>query len=454
MSNYTGDSFKNLIVLAKNNNFIEPEYYDMYNVKKGLRNKNGTGVLVGLTKIGDVQGYDIINDKKVPKEGALYYRGIEIKDFVKGFQDENRMGFEECIFLLLFGKLPSKSELDEFNLLLDELRFLPEGFTENFLLKLPSKNIMNLLQRSVLFLYSMDDNPDDLSVENLVKQSLELIAKIPTIMAYGYHATEHYFNGKSLFIHPPKRGLRTSENILHMSRYNSKYTTTEAEVLDLCLVLHAEHGGGNNSAFATHVVSSSGTDTYSAISTAIGSLKGPKHGGANSKVKLMMNNIKDNVKNYENKTELKNYLLKILSKNAFDGEGLIYGMGHAIYTLSDPRAVLLKEKAYKLAKEKNNIKEFQLYNDVESITKEIFKNSNGKLMTANVDLYSGFIYDMLNIPDNLYTPIFAAARSAGWAAHRIEQILSDKKIIRPAYKHLLGNNIYSPLNQRSFKKEL
>ncbi|WP_321330141.1 citrate/2-methylcitrate synthase [uncultured Ilyobacter sp.] len=448
MSYYTKKYFKNLIKMAQDNNFIEPEYYDKYNVKKGLRNKNGTGVLVGLTKIGDVRGYDVVDEIKVPKDGALYYRGIEIKDFVKGFQEENRMGFEECIFLLLFGKLPSKFELEEFNLLLDELRFLPDGFTENFLLKLPSKNIMNLLQRSVLFLYSMDDSADDLDVENLVRQSLELIAKIPTIMAYGYHATEHYFNGKSLFIHPPKRGLSTAENILYMSRYNSKYTKTEAEVLDLCLVLHAEHGGGNNSAFATHVVSSSGTDTYSAISTAIGSLKGPKHGGANSKVKLMMSNIKDNVVNYEDKTELKNYLIKILSKKAFDREGLIYGMGHAIYTLSDPRAVLLKEKAYELAKEKNNIKEFQLYNDVESLTKEIFENSKGKLMSANVDLYSGFIYDMLNIPDNLYTPIFAAARSAGWSAHRIEQILSDKKIIRPAYQHVLGDNDYTPLNKR------
>jgi len=448
LSYYANKAFENLIKMAQNNNFIKPEHYDKYSVKKGLRNKNGTGVLVGLTKVGYVQGYDVIDAVKVPKEGALYYRGIEVKDFVKGFQKEDRMGFEECVFLLLFGKLPSKDELEEFNLLLDELRFLPDGFTENFLLKLPSKNIMNLLQRSVLFLYSMDDEADDLDVENLVRQSLELIAKIPTIMAYGYHATEHYFNEKSLFIHPPKRGLSTAENILHMSRHNSKYTKTEAEVLDLCLVLHAEHGGGNNSAFATHVVSSSGTDTYSAISTALGSLKGPKHGGANSKVKLMISNIKDNVKNFEDKNELKNYLMKILSKKAFDNEGLIYGMGHAIYTLSDPRAVLLKEKAYELAKEKNNIKEFQLYSDVESLTKEIFKNSKGKLMCANVDLYSGFIYDMLNIPENLYTPIFAAARSAGWSAHRIEQILSDKKIIRPAYQHVHGDNDYTPLSKR------
>jgi citrate synthase len=358
------------------------------------------------------------------------------------------MGFEETIFLLIFGKLPSKSELDEFETKLNNLRTLPLGFTENFLLKLPSKNIMNLLQRSVLFLYSLDKNPEDLSVENLLNQSLDLIAKIPTIMAYGYHATEHYFNGKSLFIHPPKNGLSTSENILHMCRPDSKYTPTEAETLDLALVLHAEHGGGNNSAFATDVVSSSGTDTYSAISAAIGSLKGPKHGGANLKVKLMIKDIKNNVPNYENKSDLKKYLIKILSKKAFDHQGLIYGMGHAVYTITDPRAVLLKEKSYELAKEKNSVKEFELYSNVEALTKEIFKELNGKILPANVDLYSGFIYDMLNIPDKLYTPIFAAARVSGWAAHRIEQILSDKKIMRPAYQDVAGNKNYLLMDQR------
>jgi citrate synthase len=436
------------IKIATKNNSIDPKYYDLYNVKKGLRNKNGTGVLVGLTQVGSVQGYDLLDNEKIPKEGELYYRGIDVKKLVKGFQNDKRMGFEETIFLLIFGKLPSKSELNEFETKLNNLRTLPLGFTENFLLKLPSKNIMNLLQRSVLFLYSLDKNPEDLSVENLLNQSLDLIAKIPTIMAYGYHATEHYFNGKSLFIHPPKNGLSTSENILHMCRPDSKYTPTEAETLDLALVLHAEHGGGNNSAFATDVVSSSGTDTYSAISAAIGSLKGPKHGGANLKVKLMIKDIKNNVPNYENKSDLKKYLIKILSKKAFDHQGLIYGMGHAVYTITDPRAVLLKEKSYELAKEKNSVKEFELYSNVEALTKEIFKELNGKILPANVDLYSGFIYDMLNIPDKLYTPIFAAARVSGWAAHRIEQILSDKKIMRPAYQDVAGNKDYLLMDQR------
>ena len=357
------------------------------------------------------------------------------------------MGFEECMYLLLFGELPAKDELEEFNDLLDNFRRLPQGFTENFLLKLPSRNIMNLLQRTVLFLYSTDENPDDVSVDNLVKQSIELMARFPTIVAYGYQAKEHNFNKKSLFIHPPKRGLGTAENILYMSRPDNKYTKMEAETLDLVLVIHAEHGGGNNSAFATHVVSSSGTDTYSAISSAVGSLKGPKHGGANIMVREMIDDIKENI-NYHDRGELKDYLLKILKKEAFNKQGLIYGMGHAIYTTSDPRAVLLKKKAYQLAEEKGALKELQLYVNIEEITQELFMELKGRHITANVDLYSGFVYEMLNIPSDLYTPLFATARMAGWCAHRIEQIVSDRKILRPAYRNVSKTSNYIPIDER------
>ena len=447
LPNSNCETLKTLSELAEKNNHIPPKFYDMYDVKRGLRNKNGTGVLVGLTEIGSVHGYTVEDGTKVPMEGELYYRGIEIKELVEGFQNEGRRGFEECMYLLIFGKLPTRDELEEFNDLLDSFRKLPPGFTENFLLKLPSKDIMNLLQRTVLFLYSLDDNPDDTSVENLVRQSIELMARIPTVMSYGYQAMEHNFNKKSLFIHPPKRGLGTAENILYMSRPDNKYTKTEAETLDLVLVIHAEHGGGNNSAFATHVVSSSGTDTYSAIAAAIGSLKGPKHGGANIMVRRMIDNIKENV-DYHNKEKLREYLIKILKKEAFNNEGLIYGMGHAIYTNSDPRAVLLKKKAYELAQEKEALKELELYTNIEEITKELFMEMKGRNIAANVDLYSGFVYEMLNIPSSMYTPLFATARMAGWCAHRIEQIVSDKKILRPAYQNVSVTSHYVPMDQR------
>ncbi|TDT72524.1 citrate synthase [Hypnocyclicus thermotrophus] len=437
-----------LIEHAKENNKINPTYYDLYDIKRGLRNNNGTGVLVGLTEVGSVHGYVIEDDKKIPREGKLFYRGIEINEIVNGFQEDKRYGFEETIYLLLFGKLPNKKELDDFNKLLGSMRNLPSGFNENFILKLPSKDVMNLLQRTILFLYSLDDNPDDISINNIVKQSLYLIARFPTIIAYGYQAKVYNYDNKSLFIHPAREDYSTAENILHMSRADSKFTRIEAEVLDLSLVMHAEHGGGNNSAFATHVVSSSGTDTYSAIATAVGSLKGPKHGGANIKVRNMIDNIKENVKNYSNKEELKKYLKQILNKEVFDKQGLIYGMGHAIYTISDPRAMLLKEKARELAIDKNAVKEFELYENIELLTKEIFLEQKNKLICANVDLYSGFVYSMLNIPQELYTPLFATARIASWCAHRIEQILSDKKIIRPAYKNVSSINKYVKLKDR------
>jgi citrate synthase len=437
-----------LIEYAKENNKINPTYYDLYDIKRGLRNNNGTGVLVGLTEVGSVHGYVIEDDKKIPREGKLFYRGIEINELVNGFQEDKRYGFEETIYLLLFGKLPTKEELDDFNKLLGSMRNLPHGFNENFILKLPSKDVMNLLQRTILFLYSLDDNPDDISINNIVKQSLYLIARFPTIIAYGYQAKVYNYDNKSLFIHPAREDYSTAENILHMSRADSKFSKIEAEILDLSLVMHAEHGGGNNSAFATHVVSSSGTDTYSAIATAVGSLKGPKHGGANIKVRNMIDNIKENVKNYSDKTELKSYLKKILNKEVFDKQGLIYGMGHAIYTLSDPRAMLLKEKARELAIDKDAVEEFELYENIELLTKELFLEQKNKIICANVDLYSGFVYSMLNIPQELYTPLFATARIASWCAHRIEQILSDKKILRPAYKNVSSINKYIKLSDR------
>ena len=439
-----------LAILTESNSLIEPELYDKYNVKRGLRNSNGTGVLVGLTKIGSVEGYKLIDDKKIPKEGKLFYRGINVEEIVDGFQKDDRMGFEETTYLLLFGKLPNKTELDDFNKLLSEMRCLPKHFTENMILKIPSSNIMNKLQRSVLVLYSSDDNPEDLSVRNVLKQSLNLIAKFPTIISYGYQAKSHYFYDNSLFIHSPRKDLSTAENILHMIRPDSKYTKTEAETLDLSLVLHAEHGGGNNSAFATHVVSSSGTDTYSAIATAVGSLKGPKHGGANLKVRDMVADIKENVSNWSDKNLLKDYLVKILKKDAFDNSGLIYGMGHAVYTLSDPRAELLKKKAKELACEKDSLKEYELYTNIEELSKEIYKTFKGEdaVISANVDLYSGFVYELLNIPYDLYTALFATSRISGWCAHRIEQIISDKKIMRPAYKSIDKNINYVDLNSR------
>ncbi|SKC61560.1 citrate/2-methylcitrate synthase [Maledivibacter halophilus] len=450
MQNSSAKVFDNLAITAEKNNIIRPEYYNMFNIKRGLRNSNGTGVKVGITKIADVQGYEFKDNKKIPIDGKLFYRGMKLTDIVNDFQRDGRHGYEECAYLLLFGELPTAKKLDEFNQLLDDWRYLPQSFTENMILKIPSKDIMNKLQSSVLALYSNDDNPDDISVKNLLMQSIKLIARFPTIISYGYQAKAHYFGKKSLFIHSPQRGIGTAENILFMIRPDNKYTKTEAAILDLCLVIHAEHGGGNNSAFTTHVVSSSGTDTYSAVAAAVGALKGPKHGGANVKVREMILDIKKNAVNWKDRGHLKDYLIKILRKEVFNKEGLIYGMGHAVYTKSDPRAVLLKKKALELAIEKDAMDEFNLYKNIEELTIEIFKELKGDdtLICANVDLYSGFVYEMLNIPQELYTPIFAAARLAGWCAHRIEQIVSDKKILRPAYEIVNIGNKYIPMNER------
>lgn len=437
------------------NNSINADIYSKYNVKRGLRNSDGTGVLVGLTRIGDVHGYIVDENEKVPVEGRLRYRGIDIKEIVEGFQKDKRFGFNEVAYLLMFGCLPDQQQMEAFIDMLDSRRDLPAGFTENMILKAPSPNIMNKLARSVLAAYSYDDNPDDLSVQNVLRQCIELIARFPTMIAYAFQAKSHYYDNKSLVIHNPQPGLSTAQNFLYMIRPDSSFTDLEAETLDLALVLHAEHGGGNNSAFALHVVSSSDTDTYSAMAAAVGALKGPKHGGANIKVASMMADICDKVKDWSDEDQIAAYLKKILNKKAFDQTGLIYGMGHAVYTLSDPRTSILRDKAEELAKEKSRTDEFELYKIIERIAPKVFaevKNTS-KIISANVDFYSGFVYDMLNIPKELYTPIFALSRIAGWSAHRIEEIVSGGRIIRPAYKSVSQHNYYIPLEQRGNFKE-
>jgi len=439
-----------LKVLAENNTRIEPELYTRYNVKRGLRNSDGTGVLVGLTEIGDVHGYILDEGEKTPDEGRLRYRGIDIREIVDAFDTEKRFGFEEICFLLLFGKLPSKNELERFDELLKQRRILPPNFTEDIILKVPSTDIMNKLAMSVLASYSFDPKPEDTSIENVLIQCIDLIARFPVIVAYSYQAKNYYQNHKSLRIHFPKNELSTAENLLHMVRSDSGYTRLEAEILDLSLVLHAEHGGGNNSTFAVHVVTSSGTDIYSSIAAAVGSLKGPKHGGANIKVMEMMENIKSNVKNWNDDKEISQYLAKLLRKEAFDCSGLIYGLGHAVYTISDPRSILLKQKAIELASQKGMEDELNLYFNIERLAPEVFYSERGdsKVISANVDFYSGFVYKMLNIPPELYTPIFAVSRMAGWAAHVIEEIVSGGRIMRPAYKSVAGKEKYIPLNER------
>lgn len=436
--------------LAEGNGKIKPSLYSKYNVKRGLRNEDGSGVLVGLTEIGDVHGYIIDENEKVPVEGNLLYRGINIFDIVKGFQTEKRYGFEETCFLLLFGELPSEKELKDFNMLMHENSVLPEGFVKNMIFSAPSNNVMNKIERSVLSSYSYDENAEDTDCENTLKQSMQLIARMAQFASYAYQAKEYSFNNSSLIIHAPSPELQTAENILHMIRTDSKYTESEARTLDLCLVLHAEHGGGNNSAFTTKVVTSSGTDTYSAITAAIGSLKGPRHGGANIRVVEMMDEIKSNVKDWTSEKEVGEYLEKILRKEAYDKSGLIYGIGHAVYTLSDPRCVLLKGQAELLAEEKGCMDEYKLYELIERLAPIIFENYKGisKPLCANVDFYSGFVYSMLNIPRDLYTPLFAVSRIVGWCAHRIEELINGGRIIRPAYKNVSKKNTYVALSER------
>ena len=432
---------------------IDKELFERFNVKRGLRNQDGSGVLVGLTNIGDVVGYEKDGDKIIPAQGRLYYRGINISDLVAGFQQNNRHGYDESVYLLLSGKLPNSEELELFSSNMAGLRDLPSYFTKNMILSLRGKNIMNMLARSTLVLYTLDDSAEDQSHRNVLRQSLDLIAKFPVITAYSYFGFRHSYQRKSLIIRHPEPSLSTAENFIYMLK-GEKYSRLEADILDLNLVLHAEHGGGNNSSFTTRVVSSSGTDTYSAIASALGSLKGHLHGGANLQVVEMINDIKKNVKDWTDKKELSDYLLKILKKDAGDGSGKIYGIGHAIYTLSDPRAVLLKEKARELAEEKGKSDEFRLYENIEELAPEVFgqfkRDGNPKVIQPNVDFYSGFVYKCIDIPKELFTPIFAVSRIAGWCAHRLEEItFSSKRIIRPAYKNVFGRSEYQKLEDRS-----
>lgn len=431
-------------------NRLDPEYYEKYQVRRGLRNPDGSGVLAGITRIGSVQGGVMQDGERVPIEGKLFYRGIEIRDLISGFMSEDRFGFEETVYLILTGNLPTAAQLEEFRSLLDDLRGLPDNFTEDMIIKAPSKDVMNKIARCILALYSYDSNPDDCSAENLMRQSLELIARIPTIVGNAFAVKRHYYDNESLVLHRPRDGYSIAENLLYTLRPDGYFTNDEARMLDLCLVLHAEHGGGNNSAFAARVLSSSGTDTYSAMSAAVGSLKGPRHGGANNKVVAMLRDIMANVKDWTDRDELESYLTKIIRKEVGDGSGLIYGMGHAVYTLSDPRALVLKEFARKLATSRAMLAEFELIEAVEELTPSVFANvkNDSKVISANVDMYSGFVYSMLNIPPELYTPMFAISRMVGWCAHRIEESLFGGRIIRPAYRSVMKERKYVLLSER------
>ena len=439
-----------LASLSMTNNNIVPELYTEHNVFCGLRDINGKGVLTGLTDVSEIVSKKEENGELVPCEGELYYRGININDIIDGYMSEKRFGFEEVVYLLLFGKLPDKNELEEFNSLISDYRQLPSSFVRDIVMKSPSEDIMNTMARSVLTLYAYDDNPNDLSIPNVLRQSLELIALFPMLAVYSYQAKRYYIDNKGLIIHQPHKNLSVAENILHLLREDSRYSELEARVLDLALVLHAEHGGGNNSTFTMHVVTSSGTDTYSAVAASLSSLKGPKHGGANLKVVEMFDDLKAKVKNWEDEEELCNYLDSLLNKEGFDKSGLIYGMGHAVYSVSDPRSRAFKGYVEKLAIEKGMEKEFKLYATVERLAAECIakKRRIYKGVSANIDFYSGFCYTMLGLPAELYTPLFATARIAGWSAHRIEELIVGKKIIRPAYLNVQPRTEYVSLKDR------
>jgi len=433
---------------------IESSLFETYDVKRGLRNADGTGVLVGLTNIGDVVGYKKEDGKVIAIPGKLYYRGIDIEEITAGFQYENRHGFDETVYLLLTGHLPTSNQLMEFSAYMSSLRPLRDDFVKDMILSMKGKDVLNILARSVLGLYILDSRPDDITLENMIRQSLNIIAKFPTIVAYSYQAMRHLYKGKTLSIRHPQPGLSTAENFLYLIKGDNKgFSRLEADLLDLMLVLHAEHGGGNNSTFTMRVTSSSETDIYSAVTSAIGSLKGPLHGGANVRVLEMMENIKANVKDWTDEKEVENYLLKILRKEANDNSGKIYGIGHAVYTISDPRAGILKAKARELAIEKGRLAEFELYSLVERITPEVIRVFKGEKFTKtvciNVDFYSGFVYSCLEIAKELYTPLFAVARVSGWCAHRIEELtFSAKRIIRPAFKYVYGRKDYVPIAGR------
>ena len=433
------------------NHRIDKELYTKYDVKRGLRDSNGKGVLTGLTEVSDVSAYKLIDGERIAADGNLYYQGYNVSALIDGLV-YRRFGFEETVYLLLFGKLPNEKEFADFLVVMENMQTLGNRFVRDVVMKASNANIMNAMQRCILTLYTYDSNPDDISPTNVLRQSLELINKLPLIAVYSYSAYCHFRKEESLVMRNPQKGLSLAENILQMMRPDGKYTELEAKVLDIALILHAEHGGGNNSTFTTHVVTSSGTDTYSSISASIGSLKGPRHGGANLKVQNMFRDIKENVSDISDEKELTNYLIKILDKEVFDHSGLIYGMGHAVYTLSDPREVILKEYARKLSEEKGNLDEFLFYERVEKLSAKLImeKHTVHKNVCANVDFYSGMVYTMLGIPEELFTPIFAIARIPGWCAHRLEELLNGNKIIRPAYMYV-GHHVdeYNKLEDRA-----
>lgn len=436
--------------LSEQAGIIDSELFTKYEVKRGLRDLNGKGVLTGLTNISDVRASEIINNESVPVHGRLFYRGYDVKDLVNGFTKENRFGFEELSYLLLFNELPDKNELENFNKILAGYRSLPTSFVRDIIMKAPSRDMMNTLARSVLTLYSYDDKAEDTSLPNVLRQSLQLISLFPLLSIYGYQAYSHYHYGNSLYIHQPKAELSTAENILYLLRPDMKYTPLEAQLLDMALVLHMEHGGGNNSTFTTHVVTSTLTDTYSVIAAAIGSLKGPRHGGANIKVVQMFEDMKKNVRDWKDEDEIADYLRKLLHKEAFDKNGLIYGVGHAIYSKSDPRAEILKNYVDDLAREKGLTDEFELYSAVERLAPKVISDERQmyKGVSINVDFYSGFIYNMLGLPTELFTPMFAIARIVGWGAHRLEELANNGKIIRPAYKPICTDKTYIDMSER------
>ncbi|HHX54942.1 MAG TPA: citrate/2-methylcitrate synthase [Clostridiales bacterium] len=439
-----------LAQLCIDNNNIDPSLYAKYDVKRGLRDVSGKGVLTGLTEIADIKAYNLDGDKLIPTEGQLFYRGYNVEDIIDGFNAEKRFGFEETAYLLLFGNLPTKDEYQEFVDLLGSYRTLPTNFVRDVVMKAPSKDMMNTLARSVLTLYAYDDYADDVSIPNVLRQSIQLIALFPMLSVYGYQAYRHYKHGESLYIHRPGLELSIAETILTLLRPDKQYTELEAKILDIALILHADHGGGNNSTFTNHVVTSTGTDTYSAVAASLGSLKGPKHGGANIKVVQMFENMKENIKDWKDEDEVRNYLYALLNKEAFDKSGLIYGIGHAVYSLSDPRAKVLKQYVEELSEEKGLKDEYILYSTVEKLAPEIIsgKRKMYKGVSANVDFYSGFVYSMLGLPLELYTPIFAISRISGWSAHRLEELINAGKIIRPAYKNVSQLKDYVPMKDR------
>ena len=429
---------------------VSRDVFTKYGVKRGLRNADGTGVLAGITRLGNVHGYLLNEGEREPIEGHLTYRGIDIYDLLYAFQNEDRFGFEEVGYLLLSGSLPTREQLDRFTEMIGEARSLPDNFTEDMIMRAPSRDIMNKLASATLALYSYDPNPDDISTENILRQGISLMAKYPVIISHAYQARRRYFEGQSMYLHVPDPKLSTAENILRLIRPDESYTDDEAKLLDRCLILHAEHGGGNNSAFATRVTTSSGTDTYSSIAAAVGSLKGPRHGGANLKVVQMFNDIKEHVADWKDEDEVSAYLTRLLNREAFDHAGLIYGMGHAVYSLSDPRADIFRSFVKRLAQEKGRQDEYELYFLTERLAKEVIAKERKiyKGVSANVDFYSGFVYSMLDLPTELFTPIFAMARIVGWSAHRIEELNNGGKIIRPAYKSIARHRDYTPLKKR------